>query len=69
MDKDQTRARLDQLARRHAQLSADLQAVRDELLPEVRKAAGEGIQQVEIVRITGWTREHIRNIVSGKVKK
>lgn len=69
MDQDQARARLDELSRRHAELAEQLKAVRVDLLPAVKAAAAQGIPQVEIVRATGWTREHIRNIVAGKVKQ
>lgn len=31
----------------------------------VRAAAAAGVMQVELVRLTGYTREHIRRIVKG----
>jgi len=68
MDRDQARARLDELARRHTALTAEIRAVRADLLPAVRDAAAHGVPQVEIAKTTDWTREHIRNIVAGKVK-
>ena len=56
------------LARRHTALTAEIRAVRADLLPAVRDAAAHGVPQVEIAKTTDWTREHIRNIVAGKVK-
>jgi hypothetical protein len=68
MNQDQARARLNELASRHIALAAEIKRVRADLLPAVRDAAAHDIPQVEIAKTTDWTREHIRNIVSGKVK-
>lgn len=64
MDRD---AALAQLVAVKARLD-ELKAAQDEMYATVRAAAASGVRQAEIVRITDWSREHIRNIVAGKVK-
>ncbi len=36
---------------------------RNELAEQIVRAAAEGVRQVDIVEITGYTREHVRRIV------
>lgn len=54
------------LAYAKAQANADraLIAVYD----AVRAAAAAGVMQIELVRLTGYTREHIRRIVKGTTR-
>jgi len=55
--------KLKQLGRKHQRLRADLDALRPELAEEIRAAVRAGIPQVEIVKITGYTRDRVRTIV------
>jgi hypothetical protein len=45
---------------------AAVEARREELAEAIREAAAEGTKQVDIVNVTGFTREHIRRIVAAK---
>lgn len=51
-------------AYRKAKAVADEERV--ELFGLVRAADAAGLRQVDIVRATGWTREYVAGIVSGK---
>ena len=54
---------LEQAARAYRRAEKALDERRAELVDQVVKAAKSGVAQVELVRITGWTREHIRKMV------
>lgn len=54
--------RLAQLGKRHQRLRADLDTVRPELAEEIRAAAAAGVPQVEIVKLSGYTRDQVRQI-------
>lgn len=43
---------------------AAVEARREELAEAIRDADRNGVKQVEIVKVTGYTREHIRRIVA-----
>lgn len=45
---------------------AAVEARREELAEAIREADRDGTKQVEIVKVTGYTREHIRRIVAAK---
>lgn len=57
--------RLAALGATHQRRRAAYEAARDELLPEVRAAIAAGVRQVDIVQMTGLTRERIRQIERG----
>lgn len=42
---------------------------RKDLVTAIRAADAEGMKQVDIVKITGYTREHIRRIVDKKTRQ
>jgi hypothetical protein len=54
--------RLASLGLRHQRLRADLNALRPELAEEIRAATAAGVAQTEIVRLTGYTRDQVRQI-------
>jgi hypothetical protein len=54
--------RLSELGRRHRRLRAELAAIRPELAREIRAAHAAGIAQVDIVHMTGYTRDGVRRI-------
>ena len=54
--------RLSALGRRNRKLNSDLRDLRKELVPEVLAAARAGVRQVEIVELSGYTREHVRRL-------
>lgn len=56
-------ARLRQLSKRYRKLVDDLDAVRPDLQAEVLAALAAGTRQAEVARITGWTRDNIRQLV------
>lgn len=58
-------SRLADLGDRHQQTRAAYEQARDELLPEVHAALAAGVRQVDIVKMTGLTRERIRQIERG----
>lgn len=60
MDHDVTR--LAALGEEHQKTRAAYEAARDALLPEVLGAIAAGVRQVDIVKMTGLTRERIRQI-------
>jgi hypothetical protein len=49
----------------HKRALAAAEERRKELVTAIREADADGMKQVEIVKITGYTREHIRRIVAG----
>jgi len=55
--------RLKQLGDRNKAIRAEQARLREELIPEIRAAADAGVSQAEIVAITGYTRETVRQIV------
>jgi hypothetical protein len=54
--------RLAQLGRKHKRLRAELAELRPELAEEIRAAHAAKVPQVELVDITGYTRDQIRQI-------
>lgn len=54
---------LRQLSKRYRKLVDDLDAIRPDLQAEALAALGAGVRQAEIARITGWTRDNIRQMV------
>jgi len=52
-------------ARRVADLRAELAAARAELIQQIRGAAAAGVPQVEIMRITGYSRDQARILEAG----
>ena len=63
-----TEQRLEIYATRRRQLINETAEVREKLADAIRAADAEGMRQVDIVRITGYTREQIRNIVAGRTR-
>ncbi len=59
---DKLIAELAQLGGEHEQLTKQLEAVRTLLRPLIIKADQAGIPQVDIVDLTGYTRETVRKI-------
>ena len=53
---------LHDLGRRFRKLRAQLAYLRPELVAEIRAAADAGVPQVEIVQVTGYTRDQVRQI-------
>lgn len=53
------------LGAKHQKTRAAYEQARDELLPEVLAAIAAGVRQVDIVTMTGLTRERIRQIERG----
>lgn len=60
MEYDPTR--LQQLGRKFQRLRTDLDAIRPELVEEIRAAGAAGMPQVDIVKATGYTRDQVRQI-------
>ncbi len=54
--------RLAKLGSAHIEARATYEAARDAMLPEVESALRAKVKQVEIVKLTGLTRERIRQI-------
>lgn len=54
--------RLAELGRQHKRLRAQIEEVRAKLGPEILAAHLAEVQQVEIVELTGYTRESVRQI-------
>jgi len=54
--------RLAQLGKRHIRLRDDLDALRPELADVIRAAHVAGVPQVEIVKLSGYTRDQVRQI-------
>lgn len=54
--------RLAQLGKRHQRLTEDLKTLRPELHDEIRAAHDAEVPQVEIVKLTGYTRDQVRQI-------
>lgn len=55
--------RLRQLGRRFQRLRRELDELRPELAEVIRAADAAGVPQVEIVKLTGYTRDQVRQIV------
>ncbi len=51
----------------YAKAKAAAEEERARLVELVKVAAKGGVRQVDIVQATGWTREHIRQIVKGNI--
>lgn len=51
----------------YSKAKAAAEEERARLVELVRVAAEGGVRQVDIVQATGWTREHIRQIVKGNI--
>lgn len=60
MDYDTTR--LAQLGRKHQRLRTDLEDLRPQLADEIRAATEAGVSQAEIAKLSGYTRDQIRQI-------
>ncbi len=54
--------RLARLGSAHIEARATYEAAREAMLPEVRAAIRAKVKQVDIVKMTGLTRERIRQI-------
>ena len=57
--------RLTQLGDRRAQLQAELEALRGPLVDEIRRAHAAGMPQVEIVRLSHYTRDRVSIFTAG----
>lgn len=57
-------AQLARLGKRHQQLRTEMEAVRPELTAEILAAVEAGVRQVDIVKMTGYTRDAIRQMVN-----
>lgn len=53
---------LTKLGRRHRRLRDELEALRPQLVDEIRAAHTAGVPQVAIVEATGYTRDQVRQI-------
>ena len=51
-------------ARRRLKAETELKAARADLAEAIRADAAAGVRQVDIVKLTGYTREQIRRIVN-----
>jgi hypothetical protein len=54
---------LTEAARAYRRAERAVEQRREELAAAIVQAAADGVRQVDIVRATGYTREHIRRIV------
>lgn len=54
--------RLAQLGRRHKRLRDDLAKLRPGLADEIRRARAAGMAQADIVKVTGYARDRVRQI-------
>jgi hypothetical protein len=59
-------ATLKSLAAARLRLRAELEDVRLSLAEAIRQETSAGVRQVDMVEVTGYTREQIRRIVDGK---
>lgn len=57
------REKLVQAATEYRQIEADLVTARSALAGAIIEAAKAGMPQTEIIRISGYTREHVRRII------
>lgn len=55
--------RLQQLGKKSQRLRAELEALRPELVAEIKAAAAADMRPVDIVKATGYTRDGIRKIL------
>jgi hypothetical protein len=55
-------ATLSELGQRHERERAAVEQTRAQLVAEIVAAAKAGVRQVDIVRMTGYTRERVRQI-------
>lgn len=55
-------------AQRRLQLINETETVRRLLAETVREAVAGGMRQVDIVKVTGYTREQVRLIVAGRTR-
>jgi hypothetical protein len=62
MDQDTARDHLRAAGQEYQAVRASLDAARENLYPAVIEALRAGLRQVEIVRLSGYTREHVRKI-------
>lgn len=60
---------LEQAVRAYRRAEKGLEQRRDELADLVVRASNEGVPQVELTRVTGWSREHIRKLVKAANEK
>ena len=61
--------RLALYATRRLQLIQETEEVRVALADAIRAAVAAGMRQVDIVRVTGYTREQVRNIMAGLTRR
>lgn len=54
---------LERVAREHRAAKAALDAIRPRLAAAIVAATKAGVRQTEIVRVTGYTRERVRQIL------
>jgi outer membrane protein TolC len=55
-------ADLELAAKRYREAEEALEAAREDLQAEAVEALRGGVRQVDVVRITGWTREYLRRL-------
>jgi hypothetical protein len=65
-DAGQARAKLAAAIEAARRAEANAEAARQRLYAVIVEVS-PALKQAEIVRATGWTREHIRNIAAGRV--
>jgi urease gamma subunit len=53
---------LEAAARRYQGLKRQLDEAREHLASKIVESARSGVRQSEIVRVTGYTREHVRRL-------
>lgn len=58
--------RLRRLGAKRTKLEADLHAVRVDIATTARAASHEGMRQIDIVKLTGYTREMVRRMLRGE---
>ena len=59
---------LAQLAETYQDLLAAVDQARIALADGIRRASAQGRRQVEIAKVTGYTREQVRRIVAGRTR-
>jgi hypothetical protein len=61
-------ALLKSLAAARLRLLAELEDVRLSLAEVIEADIADGVRQVDVVKVTGYTREQIRRIVAGRTR-
>lgn len=55
--------------RKNATSEAKAKVDREQLYEVIKTVSRGGLKQIRIAEATGWSREHIRNIVDGKIPR